>query len=383
MRILFVTKPGLGLIFPLIPTAWALRAAGHDVVLATSGFNLQTAANTGLQVIDAAPGVNFFELFNRFSGEHEYFVEQQLRGMDPAADPAAVDFAARMFALVSEAFAEHTVAFAKRWRPDLVIYTPLQGAGALAAAVLGVPSVLHGVGLGPIRLYWQAIAEKTTAVFERYGVAPPDPVAVVDVSPPELRWEEEPVIPMRYVPFNGGTVIPGWLLEPRERPRITVTLGSVLPATGGVPALKSFVDAAGAVDAEFVLALGGVDISALGTLPANLRTVDWIPLSTLLTGSDAVINHGGPGSTLASLDAGLPQYMIPVGADQLINPGPVVKAGAGLVLRPNELDRTRLAALAADTDLRKQAQRIAAQMHDQPSPLDVAPQLAALAQNGS
>jgi L-noviosyl transferase len=34
MRFLFSTLPGLGHFFPIVPLAWGVRAAGHDVVVA-------------------------------------------------------------------------------------------------------------------------------------------------------------------------------------------------------------------------------------------------------------------------------------------------------------------------------------------------------------
>jgi len=36
MRFLFSTLPGLGHFFPIVPLAWAARAAGHDVLIATT-----------------------------------------------------------------------------------------------------------------------------------------------------------------------------------------------------------------------------------------------------------------------------------------------------------------------------------------------------------
>ena len=54
MRVLFVVTPGVGHLFPMVPLAWALRAAGHEVLIATTGAGL-VAANAGLAVTDVAP----------------------------------------------------------------------------------------------------------------------------------------------------------------------------------------------------------------------------------------------------------------------------------------------------------------------------------------
>ncbi len=63
MRVLFVSYPAIGHVFPTVPLAWALRAAGHEVLVATGCTGLE-AANAGLHVADVAPGLdmeNFFQ----------------------------------------------------------------------------------------------------------------------------------------------------------------------------------------------------------------------------------------------------------------------------------------------------------------------------------
>ena len=38
MRALFLAAPGIGHAFPMVPLAWALRSAGHEVAVATAEF---------------------------------------------------------------------------------------------------------------------------------------------------------------------------------------------------------------------------------------------------------------------------------------------------------------------------------------------------------
>src|SRR5919108_2182509 len=52
MKILFATAPGYGLTLPLIPLAWAARAAGHEVLLATTAEMTEAGARAGLGVVD-------------------------------------------------------------------------------------------------------------------------------------------------------------------------------------------------------------------------------------------------------------------------------------------------------------------------------------------
>ncbi|HEY1571879.1 MAG TPA: nucleotide disphospho-sugar-binding domain-containing protein [Pseudonocardiaceae bacterium] len=366
MRVLITTSPGIGHIFPTVSTAWALRAAGHDVVLATGG-NHELAGHAGLHVVDAAPGVDFAAIFR------DFFVAQG------TAPTEGLDFVARLFATVSREFTDRTVELARRWHPDLVLHTPLQAAGPLAAQVADVPAVLHTIGIGQTAWLSTALAERFTDEYRRFDVAPVAPSAVLDVSPPSLAADAAGAVSMRYVPYNGGAVLPSWLVEPVTRPLVTVTLGSVLPRMAGVGALRPFVAAAGSVRADFVVTLGGADPADFGPLPANVRLVDWVPLSALLAVSSAAIHHGGAGTTLTALAAGLPQLVLPQGADQFQNAAAVAKSGAGAVVRPEELDADRLGELVTDGAARAAARSVAAEMVGQPTPADVVPRLVELA----
>src|SRR3954454_18359466 len=67
VRALFATSPGLGHVFPTISLAHALRAAGHEVLMATAGG--KEAANAGLHVVDTAPGVDIGAVFQQAASE--------------------------------------------------------------------------------------------------------------------------------------------------------------------------------------------------------------------------------------------------------------------------------------------------------------------------
>jgi UDP:flavonoid glycosyltransferase YjiC (YdhE family) len=375
MRLLITTSPGVGHIFPAVSTAWALRAAGHDVILATGGHH-ELASHAGLQVVDAAPGVDFGKVFRDFFAEHG---PPDAIGGSGGRTTDELGFVARLFAHVSRQFTDHTVDLARRWRPDLVIYTPMQGAGQLAAQVAGVPSVAHTIGIAQPSVLWESVAEQLAAEYDRFGVTPADPAAILDVSPTSLRAADSTGWSMRYVPYNGGAVLPPWVFEPRERPLVTVTLGSVLPLMAGVGTLRPFVAAAGSVPADFVVTLGGAEPDDFGPLPENVRLVDWVPLGALLAASTAAIHHGGAGTTLTALNAGLPQLVLPQGADQFMNAAAVAKSGTGAVVRPEELDAERITALLADGPMRVAAEGVAAEMAGQPTPADLVSRIIALA----
>ncbi|HEX3591235.1 MAG TPA: nucleotide disphospho-sugar-binding domain-containing protein [Pseudonocardiaceae bacterium] len=373
MRALIVTSPGIGHLFPTVSTAWALRAAGHDVLVATGGHH-ELAAHAGLPTVDVAPGVDFGAVFRNFFAEHG------TPGGSDVVRSAGLDFVGELFATVSRHFVDHTVELARTWRPDVVLYTPLQGAGQLAAQVVGVPSIAHTIGIAQPSILWTSVARHLAAEYERFGVAPKDPVRTLDVTPTSLRMPGPgDRLPMRYVPYNGGAVLPPWVLAPRDRPLVTVTLGSVVPQLAGGAALRPFVAAAGAVTADFVILSGGADPADFGALPDNVRVADWVPLGAVLARSAAVIHHGGAGTTLTALDAGLPALVLPQGADQFANAEVVAKAGAGAVVTPNDLDADRITELLAATQLRTAAQEIAAEMAAMPAPAQLVPEIVGVA----
>lgn len=363
MRVLITTSPGIGHIFPLIPTGWALRAAGHDVLFAAPS-NGERVANAGLPVVDPAPGFDFPALFQKFLSEHG------MRG--------SRDFVSELFAAVSEPSVDEVVRLAVDWRPDLIIHGPLDGAGGIAAAVVGVPAVVHGIGAAQHPSLSEGVTTQLAPVYQRFEVEPVPSAAFLDVSPTSLRAPGADGIPVRYVPFNGGGALESWLTTPRAQPRITVTLGTVVPMMAGVGPLGQLVKAAAEVDAEFVFALGGADPAALGELPANVRIVGWVPLNALLAVSDAVVHHGGAGTTMTAFAAGVPQFVLPQGADQFINAETVAKTGAGEVVAPGDLDAARLTDLLADPGKRAAAARIVEELAGQPSPADVVPRLVEL-----
>jgi UDP:flavonoid glycosyltransferase YjiC (YdhE family) len=332
MRFLFSTLPGLGHFFPIVPLAWGARAAGHDVLVATTSWALEASGRAGLPAIDAAPGTDITEIFRTMQ-------ERTATGFplsQGAPTDATMHAAAGMFAEISDRMADRTVEAARSWQPDVVVHTPLGGAGPLAATLQSIPAVLHGFGLGPGERLTQLtdlIFRAMRPAFERHGLPgmPAPPSAVIDPTPPSMRdADRPPTWPVRYVAYNGGGALADWLLAPLSRDRICVTLGTVVPYTAGVGVLAGVIEAVSELDAEVVLALGEADRSTLGPLPGNVRTTGWVPLSALVPTCRVLVHHGGAGSTMNALVAGVVQLVLPHGADQFANAAAVQRRGVGL-----------------------------------------------------
>src|SRR5437879_1013967 len=122
MRVLFTTSPGIGHVFPTVPLAYAFRAAGHQVLLATTGHAAAAGANAGLAVYDVAPDVDMGGVFMNFRSRFGPDVPQ----VRPDNVDDALRFVAQLFGHVSDVMADGTVRLAQSWRPDLVVYSHLQ-----------------------------------------------------------------------------------------------------------------------------------------------------------------------------------------------------------------------------------------------------------------
>jgi UDP:flavonoid glycosyltransferase YjiC (YdhE family) len=370
MRILFCSSPGVGHSYPLVPTAWALRAEGHDVLLASTG-PLDELAASGLPVVDITPSLDLRSFF--IGGDNE--------GEDSG------DSAARTLAALADAMTPGTLQLADRFRPDLVVQTQAQSSGRLAAALLGVACVEHRLGIMRSPEFAYALQERMRAVHVRHG-APADAAdpaldaALVEVGPPSLTSSGTAQgLATRYTPYNGGAVLPGWLWDPADRPRIAVTLGTVIPhAIGAAPLLARVVEAARRTDAEFLLVLGdGVDPAGLGPLPANVRTLGRLPLNALLPSCAAIVHHGGAGTTLTAAATGVPQLILPTGVDHFVNAKVVGARGIGLYAAPDQVDRDVIEALLNDASLRDAAQDVRRENEALASPGQSARELLALA----
>ncbi|AHH94847.1 nucleotide disphospho-sugar-binding domain-containing protein [Kutzneria albida] len=364
MRVLIVCLSAHGHLFPMISTGWALRAAGHEVLIATCG-GLTPVERTGLPSVDLAPG----------------FSMAIPEGMDvrrSAAPPIAEQEWAGFFAFTAEVMAEGLAALVGSWRPDVLLHEETLLIGSAVAIGAGVPSVAHGLGLAHGLAEVDTLFEPQLPLFSRFGVhGLPEPTAVIDLSPPSMGsvpggW------PMRYVPYNGPGMLPEWLLDNGDRPRVAVTLGTFNPYLTGVGPAARVVELAAELDAEFVLALGSVDTSSLGPLPPNVRISGWVPLHALLATCSAVIHHGGTGTTMTALDAGLPQLIMPADADQPLNAEAGFRRGLALVSRCEQLGAKQVGDLLRDPDLRRAAAEVRAEMHAMPAPGEVAQRILGL-----
>jgi MGT family glycosyltransferase len=166
---------------------------------------------------------------------------------------------------------------------------------------------------------------------------------------------------------------------------VYVTFGTVagsIPPFAGV--FREALDAMADLDVGVLMTVGRkFDVQALGPLPANAHVLPWVPQDDVLAHAAAMMGHGGFGTTLGALAAGVPQVVVPLFSfDQIVNGDHVAAVGAGLTTGRGAGAVERAAAeiprLIADPAYAESARRVGAALRELPPPAGVVPVLAAL-----
>ncbi|MET9850208.1 activator-dependent family glycosyltransferase [Streptomyces ossamyceticus] len=404
MRVLFATHAEKSHFYSMIPLAWALRAAGHDVYVASQPALTEAVTQAGLTAVPVGEDHTFLKQLQE-AGQADY---SGGFGQDGVIEPpdtwegqgplyrAFVDFYMR--GVNNDAFVTGLVDFARYFRPDLVVWEPYTFAGPVAARAVGAaharlvfsPDLFQQMRRTFLRLRHEAPEEQRTdplepwlgPLSERFGGGPfAEDMAVgqwtIDTVPADVRFPlDVRRVPMRYVAYNGPATVPRWLHEPPSRPRVCLTGGTTLRNQAGHDAfpladLRMFED----LDIELVATLRQVP-GAEEPVPANTRLVDFVPLLALLPSCSAVIHYAGGGTWNTALGAGVPQLVIANTWYGLHKGRHLESVGAGLhVADPREL-RAPLERLLREPSFGEAARRLRDEVVQAlPAPSDVVPVL--------
>jgi len=196
---------------------------------------------------------------------------------------------------------------------------------------------------------------------------PPTLDARTDAAPKSVR-DRGRVWRFRSDQRPTGPALPGSWGDP-DAPLVYVSFGSVAGSTGRFSDLYPAVLEALAEQHVRVLmttGLGG-DPASLHAVPANAWVTPWWPQEAAMREAAAVVGHGGFGTTMTAVAAGMPQIVMPLFAlDQFFNAERIHAVGAGLHL-PDGLAAvdalpTALASLLDQPDFAHMARTIAAEM---------------------
>ena len=330
MRILFSFVGGAGHLNPLLPIARAARDAGHEVTFAGSGDMMPAVAAAGFTGLATSPPTD----------KPPTRTPLQAPDAEHEARVIRVHFAGK----VARERAAAVLRLSREWQPDLIVYDEMDFGAIVAAERLGLPhaSVVVIAAGGFVRR--EDVAEPLNALRAEHGL-PPDPdlmmlgrYLVLDPVPPGYRDPRNPLPATAHSlhPFPPGQTPPGpppaWLDTLDARPTVYLTLGTVFHLEVG-DLMARLIDALCSLPVNLIATVGpDIDPAEFGPQPETVRIERYVPQAHLLSHCDLVISHGGSGTVIGALAHGLPQVVIPLGADQLRNAERCRDLGLGPVL---------------------------------------------------
>jgi UDP:flavonoid glycosyltransferase YjiC (YdhE family) len=261
------------------------------------------------------------------------------------------------------------------WSPDVIVHTVSELAGVAAAERHGIPHARVGIFVG-VGEHWN-LDPANDALDElraEAGVAP-DPSGrrlahspYLTLAPPSLEFPSPS--PSRALRFRDPARVrpltdwwPG-----NEDPLVYVSFGSAAPSFEFFPELcRATMDAVADVPMRVLLTVGeNRDPGEFGPVPDSVHIERWVPQADVMPHAAAMVGHGGSGSTLMAMAAGVPLAVVPLFADQPYNARRVAQIGAGIALEGGidavaELPGA-LRALLEEPRYRRQAERVAAEV---------------------
>jgi len=274
----------------------------------------------------------------------------------------------------------------REWRPDLVVRDSVEYGALVAAEAGGVPHArvaVHSVSFEEV--FPLLVGAPLDALRAAAGLPPDDGASLhaeavfssfpasLDRVPDGSRMQAP--LRARAVEAAPSVAPAAWAPADDPRPLVYITFGTIV---GSVPHLRSVyrtsLDAVADLPVRALLTTGrGLEPGALGAIPENVHVEEWIPQRDVLPRVAALVCHGGSGTLLGGLAAGLPVVIVPMGADQPHNGRLVAATGAGLTLIKPDADALRAAVQTAlaGPELRLQARRLAEEIAAMPTIDDV------------
>jgi UDP:flavonoid glycosyltransferase YjiC (YdhE family) len=367
VRILFSSMPSGGHFGPMVPFIRAILRAGHSAMI---------AGCTPLAAAAEDTGAVFWPVDEPEPGQMASAVDV-LRGLSHA--DANTWMISEIFARLRSGAALPRLREAILWfRPDLVVRETAEFGAALAAELHDLPHIRIAIGVNATEeLILGSAAARVDELRQESGL-PADPGArrlreapLWTFFPASL---DEPAVPTAARTARYGD--PAWGQFTTEagagaRPFVYITFGTEagrMPAYASVyqEAMRAIID----LDADVLITVGrDADPGMLGTPPPYVQVERWVDQATILGRTAAVACHGGGGSVLGALAAGVPLVVVPLFAeDQHINARRIAAVGAGLVVAPEaEPISSALQSVLTAHSFRAAASGIAAELHQHTS----------------
>jgi UDP:flavonoid glycosyltransferase YjiC (YdhE family) len=381
MRVLVSSTGGVGHLVPMLPVARALDQAGHAVRIACPESFTGFAGRYGLPVSgfgepdpDELAAVWATVPFDDSEEANRVVVGQIFGRLDATAALPGLD------ALVDQ------------WRPDLVLRDTAEFGAALVAERYQLPCVRVGCSLAVMDAVFAPAAADGLAALRAAEGLPSDPEGGTLLAgtyltqfphsledptcPGDGAWRFREVAP-------GREPLPDWWAG-GDDPLVYVSFGTVAASQGMFPSLyAAVVDSLAELPVRVLVTVGeAADPAALGSLPPRVHVERFVPQDQVLGAATVMVSHGGSGSMLGALAAGLPLVVLPLFADQPRNAARVAALGAGITVAGGPAAAGQIGAAVAavldDPAYQVGAQRVADEIEALPTADQTAGMLAKL-----
>lgn len=353
--ILVPFAPSLAHVSRCLAVAETWRARGHTAIFAVGTERTAMVQDAGFEThpVPEVSGTAFrtdrgFRWLTR-----EYFT-QNLKAEQAIladAEPDVVVFDFRFTTALSAHLADLPsisilhgnglrLALRPRETARLLIGDPREVRGATALRLRAMRRLFPIV----FQLFMQTIARRFTPLLKTYNlpsVSSPfelllgNEILVADIPallPPNLPSNCHVVGPLTW---SGWAQSAPWLDELDDRPLVYVTMGSTVEAQS---ALVKIIDALRDAPYNVVVSTGSLSLPDDLKLPAHIRVFSTVPGAAVVRRSAAVIHHGGHGTLMQALAAGVPSLIAPSNPDQTLVAQQAQELGIGHSLRrPQDL----------------------------------------------
>jgi UDP:flavonoid glycosyltransferase YjiC (YdhE family) len=380
MRVLFTTLREKSHFLALLPFLEAFQRQGHEVAVSAPPDFAERVAPTGATFLPFGhPGDEGLKpIWARFRTANPEDLQHMAVG-ELFAGACAGAAVPRLLEIIEE------------WKPAFLVRESLEFAAVVAGEKLGVPHVRVAICAQGAEAQNNSFATPSVDEHFRKVGLPADPSGerlrrelAITMFPPSFDPAEGAPAPfLSYrAPRNAPPPLPDWWGGRRE-PFIYVTLGTV---TGGFDMLQAAyrvaLDAIAGLPVRALLTIGSsLPMETLGAIPSNVHVERFVPQDDVLPHAAAVLCHGGSGTTIGALAAGVPTVVTPIFADQPHNAARITAIGAGLgmPLRVGvEALRDALSRVLEDPSFRNAAQDVAREIAALPSIDDAAGDVARL-----
>lgn len=357
MKALFVPfAPSLAHVSRCLAVAEAWRARGHAVVLAVGPERTAMVRDAGFEThpLPEVPG-DVFRTDQGFGWLTADYFAQNLdaeRAVLSSVEPDVVVFDFRFTAAAAARLAGRPSASILHGNALRLARQPQETARRLAPAAHDTrgPAALRARIMSCLfPLVFQAmqrrVARRLTPILKAHDLPPVrspfelllgDTLLVADIPallPPALPPNSHVVGPLVW---SGWDQAAPWLDEvvhgTRDGlPLVYVTMGSTVEAQ---TALVKLIEALRDAPYNVIVTTGSLSLRPDFELPGHVYVFPIVPGATVLRHSAAIVHHGGHGTLLQALAAGVPSLIVPANPDQILVAQEVQALGIGRCLGP-------------------------------------------------